>query len=64
MNWWQDKVPDGAEAAIRSARKKIPGGQPHGFDIADFIPAGQKKMDDAVKAKTKQAKPYRKGCPT
>ncbi|MCR4415924.1 MAG: hypothetical protein NUV77_26210, partial [Thermoguttaceae bacterium] len=22
MNWWQNKVPDGAEAAIRSARKK------------------------------------------
>jgi hypothetical protein len=51
MNWWQDKVPDGAEAAIRSARKKIADGQPLGFDIADFIAAGQKKMNDAAKAK-------------
>ena len=34
MNWWQNKVPDGAEAAIRSARKKIADGQPLGFDIS------------------------------
>ena len=25
MNWWQNQIPDGAEAAIRSARKKIAG---------------------------------------
>lgn len=30
MNWWQDNVPDGAEAAIRSARKKIADGQEQG----------------------------------
>lgn len=51
MNWWQDKVPDGAEAAIRSARKKIADGQPLGFDIANFIATGQQKMNDAAKAK-------------
>lgn len=51
MNWWQDKVPEGAEAAIRSARKKIADGQPLGFDISDFVTAGQKKMNEAAKAK-------------
>jgi hypothetical protein len=50
MNWWQDKIPDGAEAAIRSARKKIADGQSLGFDIADFIAAGQKKMNEAAQA--------------
>jgi hypothetical protein len=44
MNWWQNQVPDGAEAAIRSARKKIADCQPLGFDINDIIAAGKKKM--------------------
>jgi hypothetical protein len=39
-------------AAIRSARKKIADGQPLGFDIADFIAAGQKKLDQAKASKT------------
>lgn len=51
MNWWKNQVPDGAEAAIRSARKKIAEGQPLGFDITDLIAAGQKKMNEASKAK-------------
>jgi hypothetical protein len=51
MNWWQDKVPDGAEAAIRSARKKIADGKPLGFDIADLISAGQQKMKEARASK-------------
>jgi len=50
MNWWDNKIPDGAEAAIRSAKKKIAGGQPLGFDIADIIAAGQKKMKEAAQA--------------
>jgi len=49
MNWWQDKVPDGAEAAIRSARKKIADGQPLGFDITEIVAAGQKKMKNQAK---------------
>jgi hypothetical protein len=57
MNWWEEKVPDGAEAAIRIARKKIADGQPLGFDITDLIAAGQKKMHDAAKAVTKLKKP-------
>jgi hypothetical protein len=57
MNWWQDKVPDGAEAAIRSARKKIADGQPLGFDIVDFIADGQKKMSESAKAAKQQNKP-------
>lgn len=51
MNWWQDKVPDGAEAAIRSARTKIKDGQPLGFDISGMIATGQKGMREAAKAK-------------
>jgi hypothetical protein len=51
MNWWQNQVPDGAEVAIRSARKKIAEGQPLGFDITDLMAAGQKKMNEASKAK-------------
>jgi hypothetical protein len=50
MNWWQDNVPDGAEAAIRSARRKLADGQPLGFDITDFIGAGYRKMNEAAKA--------------
>lgn len=51
MSWWQDKIPDGAEDAIRSARKKIADGQPLGFDITDLIAVGQKKMDEAKASK-------------
>jgi hypothetical protein len=57
MNWWQNKVPDGAEAASRSARKKIADGQPLGFDIADFIAAGQRKMSEAASTTKKHSKP-------
>jgi hypothetical protein len=54
MNWWQNTVPDGADAAIRSAREKIAQGRPLGFDIADIVAAGNKKMADAAKAKRPQ----------
>ncbi|NUQ63178.1 MAG: hypothetical protein HUU20_11930 [Pirellulales bacterium] len=53
MNWWQGQIPDGAEAAVRSARKKIADGRPLGFDIAESIAEGQKKMNEAAKAATK-----------
>lgn len=43
LNWWQNQVPDGAEEAIRSARKKIADGQPLGFSITDIISAGEQK---------------------
>ena len=56
MNWWQDKVPDGAEAAIRSARNKLAAGQPLGFDITDMIKAGQQKMNAATRAAKDAAK--------
>ena len=57
LNWWQDKVPDGAEDALRSARKKYSDGQPLGFEIADFIAAGQKKMNEGLKTTKKPNKP-------
>lgn len=47
MDWWKNQVPDGAEEAIRSARRKIAQGQPLGFDIGEIIAAGQKKKDAA-----------------
>jgi len=50
MNWWQAKVPNGAEDAIRSARDKSSRGQDLGFEIADFIAAGNRKMSEAAKA--------------
>lgn len=37
MNWWQDKVPDGLEAAVVSARTKLDKGQPLGFTMDDII---------------------------
>ncbi|MCX7424054.1 MAG: hypothetical protein NTW96_00200 [Planctomycetia bacterium] len=51
MDWWQNKVPDGAEAAIRSAREKIGKGERLGFDVADIIAAGNRKMTEAANAK-------------
>ncbi|MCS6860482.1 MAG: hypothetical protein NZT92_09205 [Abditibacteriales bacterium] len=44
MNWWENKVPPGAEEAIRSARQKIEQGKPLGFSIQEMIAAAQKKM--------------------
>jgi hypothetical protein len=44
MNWWGNKVPPGAEDAIKSARQKIEQGKSLGFSIKEMIEAGQKKM--------------------
>ncbi len=49
MNWWNDNVPDGAEEAIRSARKKIAEGKPLGFEIIDILAAGRKRKEEAEK---------------
>jgi hypothetical protein len=37
MNWWKNKVPDGVEEAIRSARQKIDRQKPLGFHIEAMI---------------------------
>jgi hypothetical protein len=37
MDWWQNKVPSGAQEAIRSAQQKIQRGEPLGFDIEGTI---------------------------
>jgi hypothetical protein len=37
MNWWQNKVPIGAEESIRSAQQKTQMGKPLGFDIEGTI---------------------------
>lgn len=44
MSWWENKVPPGAEEAIRSARQKVEQGKSLGFSIKEMIEAGQKKM--------------------
>jgi hypothetical protein len=51
MNWWEDKVPDGVEASIRSARDKIAKGQTLGFDLVDVMAAGNRRAAEAKKAK-------------
>jgi hypothetical protein len=44
MNWWKNKMPEGAEAAIRSARAKVAAGEPLGFDISKSISAATDKL--------------------
>jgi hypothetical protein len=56
MNWWQDNVPEGAEAAIRAARDLVAQGQIDQAErlrreVAEFIAAGQKKMTERPQAK-------------
>ena len=47
MNWWKNEMPEGAEAAVRSARDKVAAGEPLGFDIAKMIAEGTEKMHAA-----------------
>ncbi|NLX55249.1 MAG: hypothetical protein GXY58_09055 [Planctomycetaceae bacterium] len=54
MNWWQQDVPEGAEAAIRSAQQKIAEGQPLGFDLSPIIAAGSQRKAEADAAKSQQ----------
>ena len=56
MNWWQDNVPEGAEAAIRTARDLVAQGQTDQAarlrgEVAEFIAAGQQKMTERPQAK-------------
>jgi hypothetical protein len=56
MNWWQDQVPDGAEAAIRAARDAIAQGRTDQGDklsaeLAEYVAAGQKRMAERAKEK-------------
>ncbi len=57
MNWWQDQVPDGAEAAVQAARDAIAQGRRDQGDIlsaelAESVAAGQKRM---AERKTEEA---------
>ncbi len=54
MSWWQNQVPDGAEAAIRAARDAIAQGRTDQGDklsaeLAESIAAGQKRMSERAK---------------
>ncbi|MCC6443996.1 MAG: hypothetical protein IT210_11145 [Armatimonadetes bacterium] len=50
VNWWQSQVPEGAEAAIRSAREKLRQGKPLGFGIEDTTRAAEKRMQERAEA--------------
>ncbi|NOZ21075.1 MAG: hypothetical protein GXP25_08290 [Planctomycetes bacterium] len=44
MHWFKNQnIPPGAEAAIRSARKKLGAGEPLGIDILPLVEAGEKR---------------------
>jgi len=48
MNWWTGwNIPEGMEAAIRSAREKIKSGQPLGFDIAAMVARASQALTHA-----------------
>jgi hypothetical protein len=44
LNWWNESLPEGAEAAIRRARAKVLSGQPLGFDVAESVAAAKRRM--------------------
>ncbi|MBK8882932.1 MAG: hypothetical protein IPN67_11260 [Bacteroidales bacterium] len=47
MNWWKnDKLPEGFQAALLSAKAKVNAGQPLGFDIEQIIKTAQKKAEE------------------
>ena len=44
MNWWKNEgIPEGSEAAIRSARDKVVAGKDLGFDIKPIVDAATKR---------------------
>lgn len=54
MSWWQNQIPDGAEAAIRAARNAIAQGRTDQGDqlsaeLAESIAAGKKRMSERAK---------------
>ncbi len=56
MNWWQDQVPDGAEAAIRTVRDAIAQGRTDlgdklSAELAEYVAAGQKRMAERANGK-------------
>ncbi len=54
MNWWFHRgIPEGCEAAIRSARKKVREGQPLGYDFHAIAAAARKRREAEVAARLK-----------
>ncbi len=54
LNWWEDQVPDGAEAAIRAAREAIVQGRTDYGDrlsteLAEFLAVGRQQMSERAK---------------
>jgi hypothetical protein len=48
VDWWAGKIPDGVEAAIRSARDKLDRGVPLGYDLKDVFVKARQDLDAAI----------------
>ena len=46
-NWWNGSIPEGAEAAIRSAREKQQAMRPLGFEIEEMVRQAEARLKRA-----------------
>ncbi len=54
MNWWTgEKVPEGFQEALLSAKRKVNAGQPLGYEIDQMIKKAQNKAEEFYKDKNK-----------
>ena len=51
LDWWRDRLPGGAEDAVRSAREKVAKGLPLGFDLGEIVARAETAMAEAVAAR-------------
>ena len=58
-NWWQNKVPEGAEAAIRSARSKVTREQPLGFEMTEIVEVFSGDCAEVFVSTGQGPRPYR-----
>jgi len=57
MHWFKKQnIPPGAEAAIRSARQKLDGGEPLGIDIAPLVETGETRRKEEIRKRLKPRK--------
>ena len=48
MNWWQNKVPEGLEEAVRAARASLDAGKPLGYAMDDIVAAAKEREKEAL----------------
>ncbi len=51
MNWWQNKVPEGCEEAIRRARTKVDRGEPLGFELEPIIEKAKQRQRAEIQSR-------------